>query len=284
MDQHEVEEKARLLGISLDLFTQEALVRAVRTELLDLQEMTQEDGRGERRRVLTEVLGEIRDSTDAKAPSTELVTLSASSLAELLKAAVGTRAENPGPDQRMRAGVQAAATQARKDFRNSRTLPLAGFGAFVAFVWAQRESFGVDLSGVGETSFAAGAFFVLLAAVQLYLIAWIYQRSDEIRLRRLYLPETQAMALREVFQAPTFGVPDFRIAMSHQVSGRTSRLGWASGRMSIFRGAFSAVDLDGALHDATDLAIERFVKLGVIEPVESWSGLEYRATARFAAG
>ncbi|WP_104082766.1 hypothetical protein [Cryobacterium sp. Y11] len=264
----------RDLGIVLDDETTEALEREIRRQLVNLQTTELNREQADRRVALTEALVRIQHEGGARLASTELVTLSPGALAELVKLAAGHTASEQSPEERMRKGVQVAATQARKDFRNSRTLPLAGFGALVAFVWAQRESFGIDLTGSGQAVFGWGALVVVVLALEIYLFSWTSQQHDARRLRSLYLPDVQAGVLQDFIDRPTFMLGEFREGLGHAVNIR-------AGNLSASR-LFSTVDLESALHDASEMAIERFLKLGVIEPVESWSGLEYRSTGKFS--
>lgn len=294
MREQEIAAYAQSLGIDLPRRTEDSLRSAIQSELKTLQGGTLSPDQTERRRVLTDELVQLRDG-DEKKPSTELVPISPNAIAEIVKAAV--MAQNPGlsAEDKMRTGVHVTATQAKKDFRNERTWPFAGLGAVVAFVWSQRDALGVDLTGVGSAWWAAGALTTLLMALCWYMLAYRAQRSDERRLRRLYSPSTQGRALRRMFDPPTFTLDKYRFALwrasceEHEYvtpDGHPVDLPRAPQRFRhrTLVSMLSAVDVESAVEDASMLALERFVRLGVIEPVESMIGAEYRLTAKYRAG
>lgn len=271
MNEEQVKQLASEMNLELDEHTAEALESAILAELRTLQEEPATGDQTTRRQVLTAALQRSKPAPP-QAKSTALVTLTRGDLAEVVAAAVaGSRAES-SPEEKLRKGVQVAATQARKDFRSSRSWPLAGFGVVAAFAWSQRETVAADFGLTGTLTLSTLTLAFVLLALLWYLAAWAVTRRDERMLRMLYLPETHAEVLGSLSGREIFAVPDFR---------RELRDGAYSTRTFLWPSILSTVDLRAAIDDATDLAIERLVKLGVIEPVESWSGLEYRLAEKF---
>lgn len=268
MNAPDLERLASDLGYNWDGGDQKDLERIIERELRDLQIETLSLTQAERRRVLTEAHGRLQKQAD-DGPSTEIVALSPTALGDLVRAAVVASSPRPSPEERMRAGAQVAVTQARKDFRNGRTLPLAGSGAAAAFLWSQRATFGVDLTGVGATLFGFGALSALLLACSFLLASWRGQQRDLHRLKSLYSPVTQAAALRHM-SALEFTLDDYRNHLGRLSLDRRFNGG------PVHRSILSTVDLESALDDASELALERFTKLRVIEPVVSWTGMDYR--------
>lgn len=273
VNEEELERLAHDLGVQIDKPTIASLERSVRVALRDLQIEPSTPEQLDRRQRLTDALGRLNAESDDLQGSSALVKISRGELSEIVQAAVKGSRDESNPGLELRTGVQVAASQARKDFRNARSLPFAGFGAFVLLVWSQREAFGVDLTETGSAVFGAAAAALILTALVGFYVAWRVQRRDEHILRALYRPDTHAYAIRAVGGNQIFLVEEFRRALEAAVRGRGYRR-----RMRLL----STVDLDSALDDAAELALERFVTLGVIEPVESWSGLEYRRTERFS--
>jgi hypothetical protein len=279
---------AEQLGLTLADPTTEGLVRAIRRELVTLQADDLTDEQQKRRHALTDALATTRRQVATTSAGNEVVTLSADSLAALVKAAAAQAVSGPSVDERMRTGVQVAISQARRDFRTARTLPLAGFAVVLAFVWSQRETFGVDLTEYGSY-FGWGALAVVVLAGAFHWLVYLFQRADEKRLRLLYEPDTQGAALIVMVVAyeelpwrdePDFSklrisVKDFRESLVRVTSRRPEEEELRPGHL------LSTVDMEAALSDAAELAVERFVKLGVLSPREDWTGQEYRLTDKW---
>lgn len=280
MNEQDVRQTATRLNIAVEAETRQALQSAIEAELRDLQTSFLTEGQSNRRRELTQGLVELKAAR--RKPSTELVTLERDVVADLVRIAADARSGQASPEEKMRAGVTVASTQARKDFRTERSLPFAGLGAVSLFVWSQRDSFGVDLSGVGELGFGVGAGAVLLVAAEVLVLAHLAQRRDERVLRQLYATGPQAIALRAVLDAEKFSAEQYKHALVEVASQRDGLSESAHRRGSrVRKNALSTVDLEAALDDSGELALMRFIQVGVIEPVASWSGAEYRGTGKF---
>jgi hypothetical protein len=91
-----------------------------------------------------------------------------------------------------------AATKASADFRNGRSIPLAGLGVLVAAIWGTRTTFGARLSGVGTALWSVGASLLVAGACAVWVLAARSQRRDESVLRGLYDPEVQEQVLRRL--------------------------------------------------------------------------------------
>jgi hypothetical protein len=215
-----------------------------------------------------------------------------------------TEAARSQVNERMQSSRAVAITKASRDFRNYRKLPLAGLSAIAAAIWATRQAFGANLTHIGTIvwSSAAGGF-ILIAILFLAGLSRIQGEDEEI-LRRLYDPDVQVDALiflkRWEFKGP-FTRNDIRLAIWYESAHRSvPQDGWRdvwvirrwrisrgrryrptfernermlqSYRRNVRRGGrnwalalASTTDFIGALDDAAELSITRFIEIGLLE-------------------
>ncbi|QWS32606.1 hypothetical protein [Curtobacterium aetherium] len=278
MSSSHIAAKAEELGFTPEDGTNaEALQRAIRRELVGLQEYDLDLDRKDRQQQLTDALSEL--STEIS-PSRQLVPIPADVLTDLVKLAGrpgdqvgGTDPENTATI-RLQESRASSRIEATKDFRNSRTFPFAGLGAVIAGLWALREPFGITdvmfLSSYGYF-ISAAAIFVLIALG--YLVASSSQRRDERTLDYLYDPDTQERALAEVVNERNFVFHsrDFQQALKEQIflSSLSFFFPFLPLRRRRLLGSLgSKVDLARALRDATMLGLDRFVAAGILRRVK----------------
>lgn len=260
------------VGVSVEDDTPAALEKAVLRALARLQQepMLPEDAA--RRLTLTEALQSIQVERERRT-STELVPLTPHDLVEVVSAAVKASSPTSSPEEKLRKGAHVARTQSRKDFRNGRVWPFAGIGTVAAFLWSQRATFGIDLTGIDPLMVATGAGVILSGSAIWLLMSWTATRTDEWFIRKMFDTTTHLDVLEQVANNGVFTLSNFR---SHLWDRAVSRR-----RVPGRRSPLSVVDLEGALEEATDLAIERFVNLGSVIPVKSLSGLKYKVADDF---
>jgi len=190
-----------------------------------------------------------------------------------------------------------ASTKATSDFRTSRTLPfsLAAIGGIAAAAWSisQKEVLPSGAKGGVSSShwvIVGIAGVVIVIALWGLFLAYRSQQADEHILGELYDSETQTRALRyadeESFSGMrrrlqdsgrdpreyrrthgSFDRQEFRealweSALEHSYSIlRRRRLGVGESLL------FSKVDLKAACRDSTDLAITRFIDMGLVDVI-----------------
>jgi hypothetical protein len=310
MDQQALAARARELKIELDEATPESLLSEIKRELRGLQSAELTLAQKRRRTKLTAALVEIQTTGEME---TSLSTIPVKTLVRLLDG-VESRipvADARQPEREMKKVATVAATQARRDFRASRTLPFAGFGAIVVTLWGLREAFGVDLTWVGTLAFGVAATSAVVVAFVIYLLLGATQRRDEGILKRLFTTRVQTAALRDVLERKQsierqhrtghvgevdFDHDYFLARLWVAASGRDDlddALYYARSRrqqQSAYRryeggpsGHFlSTVDLAAAAEEAADLALDRFVALGTVVAVPSLGGDRFAVPAEVA--
>jgi hypothetical protein len=284
MDSRELERLADELGLDLagDSPTRDSLKRAIERELQPLQISVAPDEK-ERYRVLMDA--HARVAADPLA-STELVTITSGALERLLQA---VRPESspgavPGsiPVREMRRSSVAASTRATSDFRKERTLPLVGIGAVVVVLWGTRAAFDINIR-VDPSTWGVVCLAIVLACAGLLLLARRNQQLDESSLRRLYDPDWQEEALLDVAGVPRrylenqvladgedsepmlFSRTQYKQALGVLTGNKMGRRGprgyESSDDRVVFGRLLSTVDLESAVDDAADLALQRFFEL-----------------------
>lgn len=270
-------------------------IRIVDRALLDLQGETSPD-QAERYRELVESREELRAlDSGIEATGTELVAIPRTTLELMLAGSSSSRSRKPekAPGeraaQRMHKRAVASATKASDDFRKSRSWPIGGLLAFVGAVWATREAFGANFSSIGTSVWAGGALTIVSVGALFWAISARSTKLDEERLRRLYEPSTQEFALMSVshdlsieelladrdsmhrdidfyYRKSRFRREDFTEALWH-ASGRNNRSSSLlfRQRKSVLSSLFSTVDLRSGLTDASNLAIERYFEMKLVE-------------------
>lgn len=236
------------------------------------------------------------DVANEKRQGTELIPMPTVMLERLLdaiqKPSQVTEQKGPTVTERMQASRSVAITKASQDFRNRRKLPLAGLGAVSAILWGTRQAFGANLSNVGTIVWSAAAGVILLMSIFFLAIVSRIQNSDEDTLRQLYDPDTQAIALEGISSLVRTGVIRerftrniFRKALWYIANNRTdARVRFRTEDID-FREAenfretimsfpgprerkglrfLSTTDFVGALDDSSELAIARFIEMGVL--------------------
>jgi hypothetical protein len=256
--------------------TPAAIKEAIEDQLRDMQVDTVDETPDRYRRLVAarQAVDDLAVSGIGKA---ELVPMPSKVLERLLDMVERTTTAPPASSatvpvaELMQEHRMTSVAQASKDFTRQRTLPLSGIGALAAAVWGSRAAFGADLSHVGTVYWGAGAGTVMLLSAMALLLARQVQREDDWRLRMLYDPDFQADALdlledhREIprDEPQAFSRRDYRRALYRALRGYRER-----GR-STLRAPLSTVDLEGALDDAAELALRRFIEMGTLRVVHS---------------
>lgn len=296
----EMKELARRLKLNVDesALSKIKLVRAIEAKLLELQPSTVAETSTEYRELIDARQLLKPNPTAAKKPSAELVTVPAQLLSRILDIVESkpSQVSPPSPAvagatpvKAMKKSVKVATTKATSDFRRDRTFPLASLGIVAAAAWAARDSLGVDLSVVGTQAWMYGTAVVISFSALVLLYSSRAQVRDERILRRLYTPEVQELAFlyfapvssREMKRRSKRDVSNsrfispreyahvlFDIAEVEEVRHRerSSSLLFSARRVR-YRGLrASTVDLEAAVEDAANLALQRLTELGVIEP------------------
>jgi len=233
--------------------------------------------------------------SSANDPGTDLMAIPRRSwelaIASIASASASKSKKTPGNAEakRMQKHAVVAKTKATSDFRKSRSLPLGGLAGLTGAVWGTRETFGVNLTDTGTIVWSLVSLYVISVAVIAWVISARHTRRDERYLRRLYDTSTQGFALetaaarRSRYGAEVeFDRHDFaRARWDHSTGGRHgeevefdrhdfARALWdhsTRGRRRIAPSILSTVDLESALDDASNLALERFMELKLVEAV-----------------
>jgi hypothetical protein len=270
----------RRMGFVTDDQSAAGVKRAIERRLMELQPSTVEETSDEYVR-LTAAREFLDDEPRVPAgrPGTAMEAVPSQMLDRLVTALVERTTPSeppplpaPPPEQRMAVNRREAATKASKDFRNARAIPIAGLGGLVAAVWGTRAAFGVDFSHVGTLVWSIVALGAVGVSMAVFGLARSTQGRAEVALRRLYDPDVQTDALRELLdQQKTFIRADYRDALSFLANPfsrhrlvpfrRHARLP----SRDVHRFQLSTVDYASALEDAVSLALERFFKLGVLD-------------------
>lgn len=256
----------RRIAFTTSNYTPTGVRRAIEARMKELQPDTL-DETSEEYRLLSEAHEFLDEHEDAEATphSTAIMPMPAQTLEKIVEALSGAnKPPAPGidpPEIRMLDHTTRAVTKASTDFRNGRSLPLAGFGALVVAVVGTREVFGVRTTALDRQMWYLGAGGALIVALVVFLLARINQGRDESSLRRLYDPDIQAEALEPAINRARddrFIVrADYRQLLWHIAC-------WTDTRRPRAR-PFSTVDIEGAIFDAAQLALERFVAMGVLK-------------------
>jgi hypothetical protein len=186
--------------------------------------------------------------------------------------------QEPSVSERMQANQLVAVTKASQDFRNRRALPLAGLGTLTAALWATRQAFGANLSHIGTAVWAGATVGIILIVVLVFLMTSNAQGRDEVFLRRIYDPDVQAEALRRIGMSDFFNAArgftrsDFRMALWGTSMSRSGLANLPVGEKSSHEDPtgrprnriLSTIDRVGALDDATQLAMSRFLEMDVL--------------------
>lgn len=293
---------AERLGVDLgpsDERTKAKLLSLIDRELRDLQVPEPSAEQHERQIVLVEARGELLENGDAASlPSTDLVSLSA--VNKMLENFQRSVAQAPissnfrvGPAEVMRTTVKSTATQASADFTKKRIIPLSVAGGLVATIYGYRRFFGVGelrLSANEFPLFFGGSIMVLGL---IYGVLWLAQVTSNRVLRALYNPDAQEEALNQLISDTSdfFGDHSNR-EIGIETLTDDGRAEWAVARdddsfiisRALYRDALSdlsfgrgrggrlltllsTMDLVAATDDATGLALDRLIDLGIIESI-----------------
>lgn len=287
------------LGLAGTTPTYDAVRRAIDEKLRSLQPTTTEQTPElysrlvDARRALDELKSAVGNGSGAA-----IIPMPVAAVERLVDAVARLAANNAKPQSspvdRMQEARSSALATASRNLRNQRALPLAGLGTVTATIWGTRQAFGTDLSHVGTLAWAITSGGIILAAFARWILIHRIQTHDEETLRREFNPDIQASALRLMKELSQFTRQDFRVALWYRAAyprlSRRQRVKldehmqlMAAGRAD-FEVTFarqnqavlsflSTVDLTDAMDDATQLAVEHFIDMGVIS-VRQELGLE----------
>lgn len=209
----------------------------------------------------------------------------------------------PDPAVLMRTHVKAASTKASSDFAKKRSLPFAGAGALIASAYGLRTYTNVEDLKFSSDFFYPFFWLSVVAIVIGYAISLIAQRRAERMLRGFYNPDLQESALdilanyqdhdlyhdrdleylhpalqhrerqwRDDEGPQIFTRPTFRLHLRNIVargSGPRFRFWPRSLNRYVNHGLdlLATVDLEAALDDAAELALDRLIELKIVESV-----------------
>ena len=258
------------LGIPPELHDDGEAVHAHLAKVLMSMQAETVDGTSEQYRRTLEAWKFLSDSSDRSGgpPSTELLAISGAALERMFMTLAETQKQQTAAtekaaaanataaaERRMLEHRTAAATRASSDFTKSRTLPLTGVAAAAATVWGTRSDFGADVSEIGTLAWTVGAVVVILLSGVFWQASHREQERMKLRVRQLYDPDVQSEALARL-RLDWFSRFTFRESLGDLVAG---------GEYHGYAARLSTVDYDEALNDAGNLAIDRFVVMGVLE-------------------
>lgn len=293
MTDDEILEMAETLGITPPPETSIGLRRAIDQELRGLQSEVLTVVEKQRRVELTEARVALRDAAASK----DLVTIPNGVLEKILALATPAESAKTAPTQppidrlvEMKRIVDIQDTKASADFRRARALPAAGFAAAAVAIWSFRNSFGLNLTHVGNSWFAVGAGAALVFVVLYLMTAGKAQRIQERRLRNLYDSDTQERALHILARRHDaygwklkFSLGGYREALVSEAflerDWHDRRYMGRVPRRALFPSplvtALSTVDLQPAIQEATALSLRRLQELGIIHQVVENMGTAY---------
>jgi len=284
------------------------LIAAINRELGDLQAAELSVSQKERQLVLMAARQKALHLRSASQPSTDVV-LSRAAFDSLLAVAVanatrvGEQSSAPaGTDEvkTMRDHFVAAATKASRDYSRRVTVPLTIFSLVVAAAWSAKGAFGVVVPKVSFASWTITSLVALALCACVWGLAWMERLIDSGELRLLYLPESQEAALRRAATMKDVRMGRVTAKGAKVINGRVTidRGGYESALMhvvafdspmkigsipvfvaiQVVRRFFSNVDRTAAADDATELALLRLVKLGLLEPIVHRNSTRYVVT------
>jgi hypothetical protein len=191
---------------------------------------------------------------------------------------------------RMQTQYASAATKANSDFRRARAIPLGSLSALAAALWGTRAALDIQIPHINWGVWSWGCGVVLAASLGFLLLSAYFQERAESWLRHLYESDVQAEALYDSgtkywngydhsYRGRRHRLPLQSWFTSQEYANALYREAWVKATFSRYPNPwqpfdytarrlvrmFSTIDLAGAVTDAAERALDRFVQLSVLQ-------------------